>query len=446
VPAGIDIFPIMLIDKYFSDYYNDLGISRDEFLALGRKNPFDRFEDFNMATFAIRMSSYTNGVSKLHGVVSRNMWKTVYPEVPIEEIPITSITNGVFPMSMVSKDMSELFTRYLGANWEEHLSRHDTWLRVDSIPSEELWRTHERRRERLVAFTRRRLRQQLTQRGATQKELQEADEVLDPKALTIGFARRFATYKRANLIFKDLESLTKIINADGRPVQFIFDAKPHPFDSNGKDLIKKIVQLAKQPELRNNVVFIENYDLNVARYMVQGVDIWLNNPLRPQEASGTSGMKACFNGGLNCSVLDGWWDEAYTPGMGWAIGNGEVYEDKDYQALVESNAIYDLFEKEIVPTFYERTSVGLPRKWVDMMKLNMKTVCPVFNTHRMVQEYTDLLYATLIKRKRMFKDDNFQKVRDLVNWKNHVWRNWSSVKIQDVANIECGGQGCEVQY
>ncbi|MEW5821599.1 MAG: alpha-glucan family phosphorylase [Cyanobacteriota bacterium] len=437
VPAGIDIFPIMLMDKYFGQYYNELAISRDEFLSLGRKNEFDRFEDFNMAVFAIKLSSYTNGVSKLHGDVSRKMWQGIWPELPEEEIPITSITNGIFPQSWTSRDMVELFNRYLGTNWAQNLSRQDTWFRVDSIPSEELWNTHQRRRERLVAFTRKRLREQLIQRGATQAEINEADEVLDPKAFTIGFARRFATYKRANLILQDLERLASILNHKEKPVQIIFAGKAHPHDSKGKELIRELIHVGKQDEFRHKIVFIENYDMNVARYMVQGVDIWLNNPLRPQEASGTSGMKVCFNGGLNCSVLDGWWDEAYTPGIGWAIGRGEVYDDPVYQNQVESNAIYDLLEKEIVPTFYDRTVVGLPRKWVDFIKHNMKVVCPMFNTHRMVQEYTDLLYATLIRRKRAFKEEDFRKIREIVQWKHYIYKNWNKVNIQSVtSNIE----------
>lgn len=434
VPAGIDIFPVMLMDKYFGQFCNELGISRDEFLALGRKNQFDRFEDFNMAVFAIRMSAYTNGVSKLHGDVSRKMWQGIWPELPEEEIPISSITNGIFAPSWVSRDMVELFQRYLGTNWTQTISRQDTWLRIDSVPAEELWNTHQRRRERLVAFTRSKLHDQLAQRGATQAEINEADEVLDPKALTIGFARRFATYKRANLILQDLERLSKILNDKDRPVQIIFAGKAHPHDNKGKDLIREIIHVCKMDEFRHKIVFIENYDMNVARYLVQGVDVWLNNPKRPQEASGTSGMKVCFNGGLNCSVLDGWWDEAFIPGIGWAIGKGEVYDDPVYQNQVESSAIYDLLEKEIVPTFYNRTVVGLPRKWVEMVKLNMKNVCPFFNTNRMVQEYTDLFYATQIRRKRLFKEEHFKRIKDLVQWKEYVYRNWSSLKIKSVSS------------
>lgn len=434
VPAGIDIFPIVLMDKYFGKYYSDLGVSRDEFFAMGRKNPYDRFEDFNMAVFAIKNSAFTNGVSRLHGEVSRKMFQDIWPELPIEEIPITSVTNGTFALAWTSRDMVEIFNRYLGENWTHNISRQDTWLRVDSIPSEELWNTHERRRERLVAFTRRKLKEQLVRRGAPKSEIDEADEVLDPKALTVGFARRFATYKRANLLFSDLDRLDKIVNNKDRPVQFIFAGKAHPHDNKGKELIRKIIQVAKMEQFRRKIVLVENYDINVARYLVQGVDVWLNNPLRPEEASGTSGMKVCFNGGLNCSILDGWWDEAFTPGMGWAIGSGEVYDDINYQNEVESGAIYELFEKEIAPTFYDRTVVGLPKKWVDMVKYNMKVVCPFFNTNRMVQEYTDLLYATLIKRKRACKEDNFKKIKELAAWKEKVYRHWANVRVNSVGS------------
>lgn len=437
VPAGIDIFPVMLMDKYFSQFYNDLGISRDEFLALGRKNQFDRFEDFNMAVFAIRVSSYVNGVSKLHGQVSREMWKSIWPELPVEEIPITSVTNGTFPQGWISSDMNELFNRYLGVNWTKQIPAQELWNRVDTIPAEELWRTHERRRARLVSFTRRRLAAQLEKRGATHAERAIADEVLDPEALTIGFARRFATYKRATLILKDLDRLNEILNNKEKPVQLIFAGKAHPHDNKGKEFIREVIHVAKLPQFRRKIVLVENYDMNVARYLVQGVDLWLNNPLRPQEASGTSGMKVCFNGGMNCSVLDGWWDEAYTPDIGWAIGQGEVYDSSTYQEQVESSALYELLEKEIVPIFYERLSDGLPRKWVHMMKENMKHVCPFFNTIRMVQEYSDLFYATMIRRKRLFKEEDYKKIRELVQWKNKIYANWSGVIVKNVStNIE----------
>lgn len=434
VPAGIDIFPVVLIDKYFGQYYTELGISREEFLALGRKNQNDRFEDFNMAVFAIKLSSYTNGVSKLHGDVSRKMWQSIWPEYPIEEIPISSVTNGTFPQAWTSKDMHELFNRYLGIDWTDNVASPEKWKRVDNIPAEELWRTHERRRERLVAFTRRRLKNQLKDRGATHREFVEADEVLDPEALTIGFGRRFATYKRANLILKDLDRLNQILNNKERPVQIIFSGKAHPHDNKGKELIREVIQVAKLPQFRRKIVLIENYDMNVARYMVQGVDIWLNNPLRPQEASGTSGMKVCFNGGLNCSILDGWWDEAFKPGIGWAIGKGEVYDSQIYQDQVESSAIYDLFEKEIAPTFYDRSTDNIPRKWVTMIKENMKTVCPYFNTNRMVQEYTDMFYMPMIQRKILLKEDNMRRVKELVQWKNYVNDNWSKINVRNVTS------------
>lgn len=432
VPAGIDIFPVSLMDKYFSSYYYDIGISREEFLALGRKNTTDRFEDFNMAVLAIRLSAYTNGVSKLHAEVSRKMWKDLWPELPLEEVPIGSVTNGVFAQSQISKDMYELLTRYLGSTWSNNISKQETWDRIDSIPAEELWRTHERRRERLVAFTRRRLRKQLTARGLTSAEIAAADEVLDPEALTIGFARRFATYKRATLIFKDKERLSKILNNKERPVQLIFAGKAHPHDTKGKEFIKEIVQIAKLPEFRNKIVFLENYDMNIARYLVQGVDVWLNNPIRPLEASGTSGMKVCFNGGLNFSILDGWWDEGYEPGIGFGIGNRGTYDSPEYRDTVEANAIYDILEKEVVPLFYERSKDKLPRRWINWMKHNFKVVCPFFNTNRMVQEYTDLYYATLIKRKQQLKADENKKVRELVEWKNYIRRHWNEVNIYNV--------------
>src|SRR5207249_2809727 len=275
-------------------------------LGLGRQNPRDQNENFCMTVLAIRLSNTSNGVSKLHGQVSRKMWKASWPELPEAEIPITSITNGVHTRSWLAPEMSQLYDRYLGVQWEERPTDHSVWKRVENIPNAELWRTHERRRERLVAFARLRLKEQLVRRGAPPAEVARADEVLDPDTLTLGFARRFATYKRGTLLFRNLERLASIINNKDRPVQIIFAGKAHPRDHGGKELIAEIIHLSRRPDFRRRIVFIEDYDINVARYLVQGVDVWVNNPRRPLEASGTSGMKVCCNGGVNLSVLDGW--------------------------------------------------------------------------------------------------------------------------------------------
>jgi len=361
VPAGNDVFPPALIEHYFSNYLPLLRIDRNEFLGMGRQNPRDANEQFCMTVLALRLANFSNGVSRLHGSVSRKMWKNLWPDLPEAEIPITSITNGIHTRSWLAPEMTQLYDRYLGIQWEDRPTDHSIWRRVDHIPDAELWRTHERRRERLVVFARRRLKAQLRRRGAPLSEIARAEEVLDPDALTIGFARRFATYKRGTLIFRNLDRLGAIINDKDRPVQLLFAGKAHPRDHGGKELIAEILHIARRPEFRRRIVFLEDYEINLARYMVQGVDVWLNNPRRPLEASGTSGMKVCPNGGINLSILDGWWVEGYAQDNGWAIGAGEEYTDLHYQDDVESRAIYDLLEQEIVPSFYTRSSDGLPR-------------------------------------------------------------------------------------
>jgi glycogen phosphorylase len=316
--------------------------------------------------------------------------------------------------------------------WEERPTDHTIWKRVENIPDAELWRSHERRRERLVAFARKRIKEQLKRRGAPPAEIGRADEVLDPDALTIGFARRFATYKRGNLIFRNLERLAAIVNNKDRPVQFVFAGKAHPRDHGGKELIAEIQHMARRPELRRRVVFIEDYDMNVARHLVAGVDIWLNNPRRPLEASGTSGMKVCVNGGLNLSILDGWWVEGYAHDNGWAIGAGEEYTDLHYQDDVESRAIYDLLEQEIVSLFYNRTSDGLPRGWVKAMKRSIATCCPVFNTNRMVQEYTERCYWPSYGRFDRLSQDGMKGAASLAQWRRGMARGWQQVKVEAV--------------
>jgi starch phosphorylase len=328
--------------------------------------------------------------------------------------------------------MADLFDRYLGPAWRENPADADLWQRVDEIPDAELWRTHERRRERLIAFARRRLRSQLENRGAPPSEIEQAKGVLDPEALTIGFGRRFATYKRATLIFRDLGRLIPLLNDEDRPVQIIFAGKAHPADHPGKELIRNIVQLARGENLRRRIVLIEDYDMCVARYMVQGVDLWLNNPRRFREASGTSGMKATANGAINMSILDGWWDEAYEPEIGWAIGRGEVYEDHDYQDQVESSAIYDILEKEVIPFFYERGPDGLPSRWIARMKAAMRVCCPYFNTARMVGEYAELLYLPAKERHQRLNADQMAGAKALAHWKANLHHHWSQVKLVDI--------------
>jgi starch phosphorylase len=432
VPAGIDVFAPDLMDRYFAGYYPELGLDRESFLALGRQNPQDANEPFSMAILAIRLSGMTNGVSRLHARVSRRMWAGLWPGVPVEDVPITHVTNGAHLRSWLSHDMVGLFDAYLGPGWISHPADLSVWERVEQIPDAELWRTHERRRERMVAFARRRLRFQLERRGAPLADREQAEEVLDPKALTIGFARRFATYKRATLLFKDADRLLRMLGDPQRPVQIIFAGKAHPADQEGKDFIRQVIHLARRPEFRNRIVFLEEYDMKVGRYLYQGVDLWLNTPRRPLEASGTSGMKATANGAINVSILDGWWDEAYDGTNGWAIGRGEEYEDAAYQDQVESQAVYQMLEAEIIPMFYSRGRDGLPREWVRRMKYAMRTVCPVFNSYRMVKEYTERLYLPAAQRWTALAGNGLERARALAAWIERVRAHWSEVVIRSV--------------
>jgi starch phosphorylase len=432
VAAGHDYFDPDLMDRYFSEYYSALGLSRKEFLGLGRQNPSDEKEPFCMTILALRLAHHRNAVSQLHEKVSRRMWAGIWPGVPEHEIPISHVTNGVHSSSWISKEMAALFDRYLGPRWREQPADQSVWEMIEEIPAAELWRTHELRRARLVAFVRRRLRAQVERQGGSSAEIEAAEEVLDPDVLTIGFGRRFASYKRATLLLRDEERFVKLLSDPDRPLQIIFSGKAHPQDSPGKDLIRRIIHFARREEIRRRIVFIEDYDMDVARYMVQGVDVWLNTPRRPREASGTSGMKAAFNGAINVSTLDGWWDEAYQPEVGWAIGRGEEYEDNDLQDEVESSALYDILEKDVVPTFYDRGPDGLPRRWLERMKSSMANLCPRFNTNRMVREYSERFYVEACRRFEHLSVDDYSAARALAAWRSTVEARWPQVRIEAV--------------
>jgi starch phosphorylase len=435
VEAGHDYFAADLMDRYFTEYARSLGLNRNDFLALGRRNASDPNEPFCMTVLALRLAASSNCVSKLHGEVGRRMWQGIWPGVPVDEVPIGHVTNGVHFRSWISNEMNQLYDRYLGPQWRDS-ANGDLWKRVETIPAEELWRTHERRRERLVAFARRKLRDQLKRRGAPQSEVEAADEMLDTETLTIGFARRFATYKRATLLLRDTERLKRILCDAKRPVQIIYAGKAHPRDGGGKELIQQIVALARDPELRRHVVFLEDQDMAISRYLVQGCDVWLNTPLRPMEASGTSGMKAAANGALNLSTLDGWWDEAWRAPrhgceqIGWAIGNGEHYDDPGQQDQVEAEALYDLLERDVVPTFYELGADRLPRRWIAQMKGSLKNLCHVFNTHRMVREYTERFYLPAFERYGRLEADCAAPARALASWMGVVRREWPQVRVE----------------
>ena len=432
VPAGNDRFERWLLEKYLAPVLVGSNISMNDIVSLGRENPANEKELFCMTVLALRLSAASNGVSKLHGEISRKMWQNIWPNLPMNLVPIRSITNGIHIRTWISEEMRNLFDRYLGETWISKPGEDSVWSRIERIPDSELWRTHERRRERMVGFIRRRLVEQLKRRGASEAELQQAEEALDPESLTIGFARRFATYKRGNLILRDEERLSRILNNKDRPMQIIIAGKAHPRDIEGKNIIKNIIHACDKDEFRRRLVFLENYDIDVARYLVQGCDVWLNTPRRPMEASGTSGMKASANGAINFSIRDGWWDEAYVPEVGWAIGAGENYEDQNVQDAVESRAIYDLLERDIVPLFYERAADNLPRGWVRKMKASMTQLNAMFNTNRMLREYAEKFYLPLGLRWQNYVQKDPAIIKQLAVWKKRLETHWSEMKVLEV--------------
>ena len=449
VPAGNDYFEAELVRAHFQNYVGDLGISMPVLMGYGRIHPADPHEQFCMTVLALRLSVYSNGVSRLHGKVSRQMWKEVWPHFPAEDVPIDYITNGVHIASWISNEMAYLYYRYLGPEWNEDPDSQAVWARVLKVPDSELWRAHGRRRARLISFVRERLDRQLKKRGASPDTIKHAREVLNDEALTIVFARRFATYKRAVLLLKDVDRLARIVGDPERPVQFIFAGKAHPKDAEGKEFIRRVVEVAGDPRFRDHMVFVEDYDINVGRYLVQGADVWLNNPRRPLEACGTSGMKSAANGGLNLSILDGWWDEGYEPGLGWAIGSGEQYDNPDLQDQVEAQALYRLLETEVVPLFYSRDSDGLPRGWTRYMKQSLARLCPIFNTHRMLEDYADKAYVPAAQSLNALMADGYARARDLGAWVRRVMENWSQVEVLELSSPASGpltfGQEVEIR-
>jgi starch phosphorylase len=442
VPAGNEVFGVDLMDRYFGEWYGKLRLDRKSFLALGRQNPHDEGELFCLTVLALRTAGHSNGVSKLHGQVSRKMWSRVWPEVPQHEVPVFSITNGVHIRSHVSDQLNELLIRYCGPRWSyDAAAQGTTWKGLDHVPDAELWRVHERRRSRLVTWAREHVRQQIARSGVPMKVADEAEEVLDPEVLTIGFARRFATYKRGTLLFRDPDRLARILASKDRPLQIIYAGKAHPRDNEGKKFIQSIFNFARDSRFKNRVVFLEDYDILVARYMVQGVDVWLNTPRRPLEASGTSGMKAAANGALNCSTLDGWWCEGYRGDNGWVIGGGEEYTDLEYQDQVESRALYDLLERQIIPLFYQRDREDLPREWIQRMRHAIVTASTQFSTLRMVRDYFQQSYRPAGDRWQAIGAENFRGARELWDWKMQLFQRWAQIRIESVSAESSDGLG-----
>jgi starch phosphorylase len=399
VPAGNDEFPDWLIDKYFGGMQQQLGLSRDEFFDLARHN-VNWGETFSMPVLAMRTSNLRNGVSELHGEVAREMWSSLWPDVKTDEVPISHITNGIHTGTWLARRMSHLYGRYLGSDWLENIDDPEIWNAVSDIPDEELWAVRRHLKRKLVIYMRERARSQWGRDEVHPVQVIASGALLNPYALTIGFARRFATYKRADLILSDFERLLKITNKPNMPVQIIFAGKAHPADQPGKLLIQNVYRKVKKAESGGRLVFLEDYDMNLARYLVQGVDVWLNTPRRPNEASGTSGQKAAVNGALNFSILDGWWREGFNGKNGWAIGTDDSHADHKFQDDMDAESLYDTLENEIIPLFYNRSPGDLPVEWIGLMKESIRTLAPEFSMRRMVKAYANELYFELMDRNK----------------------------------------------
>jgi len=425
VPAGIDLFHTGLMHEYFSDYCARAGMGLDQLLSIGRRNPEDSNEPFSMAVAALRMSAFRNAVSKLHRRVSQQLWEGLWPKLPVWEVPITSVTNGVHLPTWMHGDLAGIYDQYLQPEWPEGHTSPEIWKETAEIPNAELWEAHRRRKRRLVSFVRERALERAAARNAPAPELKRLQEVLNPETFTIGFARRFATYKRATLLFRDLARLKRILLNPKMPVQVVIAGKAHPQDIPGKSLIREIAQFSRDPELAGHVVFIEDYGMSVAAEMVQGVDLWLNTPRRGEEACGTSGMKAGINGVLNLSILDGWFDEAYEDSGGWAIGDREPHSpDRDE---IHAAGLYSTLENEIVPLYYEGREQGVPVDWMNRVKKSLQYVTANFNSQRMVEEYRAQLYEPAYHAHEAMAQNQFSGPRDHVRWNNQVTERWSRV-------------------
>ncbi len=429
VPAGNETFVRDRMEKYLKLLIKELNIDFDEFYKYGISNG-DLNEKFSMTILGLNLTAYANGVSKLHGEVARDMWKDIWKNYPKQEIPIQGLTNGIHTHTWIASELKALLDIYLTDNWVKTVDDEEIWKSVNKIPDSKLWEMKNRRRARLVDYTREHLTRSETG-YLTNHQLRNIKNYLSDDALTIGFARRFATYKRSNLIFTDMERLKRLINNADRPLQILIAGKAHPHDIAGKETIMEIIQKVKEHNLEEHIIFLEDYDMVVGRLLVKGCDVWLNNPIRPLEASGTSGMKAALNGGLNLSILDGWWDEGFNEENGFAIGNGEEYEDKNEQRIIEANELYDMLEYEVIPMFYNRNKKGLPTEWLAKVKNAISTVAPYFSTERMVKEYATSYYLPASFRFLDMNINEADNAKQLKLWLDKIKENWNEISIFD---------------
>ncbi|MBU1626571.1 alpha-glucan family phosphorylase, partial [bacterium] len=431
VPAGNERFDKSLVENYFRSYIQEMGITWDEFWNLGHIFADDA-SSFTMTVLAIKLSNKCNAVSKLHQTVSRNMWKNIWPGLIPDEIPIQHVTNGVHVASWMSHEVQKAIESFTGISCEKALLNPDVWEKISEIPNTNIWQTHKFLKDQLFELVKQKIQINWTREGVSPDLIDRFHSLINPNALTIGFARRFATYKRQFLLFHDFERFKKIISDRTHSVQFIFAGKAHPADKEGADLITKIVKLSKQDEFLGKIIFLEGYNINAARNLVAGVDVWLNTPVRPLEASGTSGMKASLNGVINCSILDGWWDEAYNCENGWAIGTGKTYENPTTQNNIDSDHLYNLLEEKIIPTYYSRNEQNIPDKWIDMMKKAMISIIPVFNAQRMLREYIKEMYEPTAAHAQKLTAKKFKQATELASWKKKIASRFSKLKILEV--------------
>lgn len=435
VPAGNDIFPLDLVDKYFKDFWPRLGLDREEFLRLGMKPSQILEPGFNMGILALKVAGKKNGVSKLHGAVSRELFGDVWPDIAANESPITYVTNGIHTCTWLSPKLKELYNKYLMPYWQDNIHEDKVWEKINNIPDKTLWETHQDRKEKLLKLVKDNTTQRLRRSGYSYEEINEITSKLNPNALTIGFARRFATYKRATLIFKDLERITQILNNSEKPVQLIFAGKAHPADKEGQDLIKRIHEISMMPQFKGKIFLLENYNIAMSQYLVSGVDVWLNNPRRPMEASGTSGQKASVNGVINFSVLDGWWAEGYNQENGWTIGTNAEYNSYDEQDIADSQSMYRTLEDKIIPTYYNKNEEGISPKWIRIMKNSIISTAGKYSTARMLVDYTNNLYMPLCNLTKKYYQ-NVDTVAEYNLWKKNLYINWKDIKITQTNNLD----------
>ncbi|HEX3007078.1 MAG TPA: alpha-glucan family phosphorylase, partial [Bacteroidales bacterium] len=432
VPAGHDSFEENMVRMYMSHYPERLKISWTQFLGLGKTNPLDPHERFSMSYLAANISQEVNGVSRLHGHVSKEIFSSLWPGYTTDEIHIGYVTNGVHLPTWASKEWKALYTKYFGKDFLTKQINKETWEKIYTVPDKEIWKLRNNQRKKLIDYIKQRNKESSLKRYENPKHLVEISEKINKFTLTIGFARRFATYKRAHLLFRDIDRLARIVNNPGMPVQFLFAGKAHPADKAGADLIKMIVEISRRPEFVGKIIFLQNYDMDLAKHLVQGVDVWLNTPTRPLEASGTSGEKAVMNGVLHFSVLDGWWAEGYYPDAGWALPEEKTYDDNDFQDELDSETIYSLLENEIAPLFYFRDDDDVPTGWVRYIKNCIAKVSPNFTTTRMLKDYVDQYYNNLYQRSELMKKDDYELAKDLSSWKKKVFRAWESIEVISV--------------